>query len=105
MISQLILAVKPNPLNLKKNLFTTAAVDNIDHNPSSATTSDSLHGTGISLFQHRTQEEEGESREDRIPSENKKQKLNFLPDRWLLDCLLKHSFKLKINYMVVASWQ
>ena len=47
------------PLNLKKNLFTTAAIDNIDHNPSSATTSDSLHGTGISLFQHRTQEEEG----------------------------------------------
>ena len=33
-------------------LFTTAAVDNIDHNPSSTTAKGSLHGTGISLFQH-----------------------------------------------------
>ena len=40
------------PTNLRKGLFTTAAIDNIDHNPSSTTTSDSFHGTGISLFQH-----------------------------------------------------
>ena len=32
--------------------FTTAAVDNIDHNLSSTSTNDSFHGTGISLFQH-----------------------------------------------------
>lgn len=36
----------------RRGLFTTAAVDNIDHNPSSTTSKDSFHGTGISLFQH-----------------------------------------------------
>ena len=40
------------PPQLKGGLFTTAAVDNIDHNPSSTTSRDSFHGTGISLFQH-----------------------------------------------------
>ena len=35
-----------------KNVFTTAAVDNIDHNPSSTTAQGAFHGTGISLFQH-----------------------------------------------------
>jgi len=29
-----------------------STVDNIDHNPSSATSKESFHGTGISLFQH-----------------------------------------------------
>ena len=37
---------------LQQNLFTTAAVDSIDHNPSSATVKDSLHGTGISLIKN-----------------------------------------------------
>ena len=32
--------------------FTTAAIDNIDHNPSSTTAKESFHGTGISLLQH-----------------------------------------------------
>lgn len=36
---------------LRGGLFTTAAVDNIDHNPSSTSAHDSFHGTGISLFQ------------------------------------------------------
>jgi hypothetical protein len=40
------------PPALKGGLFTTAAVDNIDHNPSSTSAHDSFHGTGISLFQH-----------------------------------------------------
>jgi len=40
------------PPELKGGLFTTAAVDNIDHNPSSTSAHDSFHGTGISLFQH-----------------------------------------------------
>src|SRR6218665_385514 len=40
------------PLNFKGNLFTTAAVDNIDHNPSSTSAQGSFHGTGISLQQH-----------------------------------------------------
>ena len=42
------------PVNLRGGLFTTAAVDNIDHNPSSTTASGSFHGTAISLFQHPT---------------------------------------------------
>ena len=50
------------PCNLRLNLFTTAAVDNIDHNPSSTTAQDSFHGTGISLFQHTTNEIPGSSR-------------------------------------------
>ena len=33
-------------------MFTTSAVDNIDHNPSSTTATGSFHGTGVSLFQH-----------------------------------------------------
>lgn len=40
------------PPKLKGGLFTTGAVDNIDHNPSSTSAHDSFHGTGISLFQH-----------------------------------------------------
>src|SRR6218665_425874 len=40
------------PLNFKGNLFTTAAVDNIDHSPSSTSAQRSFHGTGISLQQH-----------------------------------------------------
>ena len=37
---------------LRGHVFTTAAVDNIDHNPSSTTARDSFHGTAISLIQH-----------------------------------------------------
>ncbi len=38
------------PPSLKKNLFTTAAVDNIDHNPRSTTAEGSFHGMGISML-------------------------------------------------------
>ena len=51
------------PTSLRKGLFTTAAVDNIDHNPSSTTSKDSFHGTGISLFQHFSNQLPGEERE------------------------------------------
>ena len=47
------------PLILRKNLFTTAAVDNLDHNPSSTTAQGAFHGTGISLFQNRETESDG----------------------------------------------
>lgn len=40
------------PSKLKFGLFTTSAIDNIDHNPSSTTSQGSFHGTGISVFQH-----------------------------------------------------
>ena len=51
------------PSKLRKGLFTTAAVDNIDHNPSSTSAQDSFHGTAILLVQHPTVHENGESRE------------------------------------------
>ena len=51
------------PSVLRKGLFTTAALDNIDHNPSATTAKSSFHGTGISLFQHHTNSERGEQRE------------------------------------------
>ena len=40
------------PPTMRGSVFTTAAVDNIDHNPSSTTSKDSFHVTGISLIQH-----------------------------------------------------
>ena len=39
------------PLRIKDGLFTPAVVDNIGHKPSSTSTSDPFHGTGISFFQ------------------------------------------------------
>ena len=39
------------PPQLKQGLFTITAIDNINHMPSSATTSSSFHGTMISIFQ------------------------------------------------------
>ena len=50
------------PACLRKGLFTSGAFDNLDHNPSSTTSSDSFHGTGISLFQFPTRNDPGESR-------------------------------------------
>ena len=47
------------PLILRKNLFTTAAIDNLDHNPSSTTSQGAFHGTGISIFQNRAAESDG----------------------------------------------
>ena len=35
------------PPNLKSGVFTTAAVDNINHNPSSIGAHHSFHGTGV----------------------------------------------------------
>ena len=40
------------PPYLTHGIFTTAAVDIIDHNPSSATAGDSFHSTAISVVQH-----------------------------------------------------
>lgn len=48
------------PPALKKHVFTTAAVDNIDHNPSATTAQSSFHGTSLSLFQHPSPDQPGE---------------------------------------------
>ena len=50
------------PANLMDELFTTAAVDNIDHNPSSTTANDAYHGTAIPLVQHHSNESTGHER-------------------------------------------
>lgn len=47
------------PPDLKGGLFTTAAADKIDHNPSSVSVKDSFHGTGLTLFQHPSNESRG----------------------------------------------
>ena len=38
------------PPSLKKGIFTSAAIDNIDHNLSSTTATKAFHGTSISVF-------------------------------------------------------
>ena len=40
------------PVDLKNNVFTTAPIDTLDHNPNSATAESSFHGTTISVFQY-----------------------------------------------------
>ncbi|KAI8503415.1 hypothetical protein Bbelb_192360 [Branchiostoma belcheri] len=40
------------PPQIQKGQFITAATDNIDHNPSSSTSTGSFHGTSLSLFQN-----------------------------------------------------
>ena len=51
------------PPNLLLELFITAAVDNIDHNIRSICAHGSLHGTAISLYEHRDRENDGHSRD------------------------------------------
>ena len=47
------------PPTMRANLFTTAAVDNIDHDPSSTTVKHSFHGTSISLLQYKMSQDDG----------------------------------------------
>ncbi|VDI11385.1 Hypothetical predicted protein, partial [Mytilus galloprovincialis] len=54
------------PPLLKSNVVTTAAVDNIDHNPSSTTPKSSFHETEISIFQHPMKDNIGVRRDELI---------------------------------------
>ena len=64
------------PLGLRTKLFTTSAVDNIDHNPSSTTAKTSFHSTSISIFQHPRPDYAGELREaPRINDDTSKVKI------------------------------
>lgn len=58
------------PPKLRGGLFTTAAIDNIDHNLCSTTAQGSFHGTGISLFQHPSTEKTGFQRITPVPTES-----------------------------------
>ena len=51
------------PPILRKSLFSTAATDNIDHNPTATMATTSFHGTSISLFQYPTSDNKGEKLE------------------------------------------
>ena len=51
------------PPVLRKGLFTTAVMDNTDHNPSAATATTSFHGTSISVFQRPATDNHGEERQ------------------------------------------
>lgn len=53
--------------NFRAQLCTTAAVNNVDHKPSSMSANDSLHGTGISLFQQVLGDVPGIAKECTIP--------------------------------------
>lgn len=67
------------PSILRKDIFTTAAMDNIDHNPSATSASTSFHGTSISIFQHPTSDNKGVVRE-KLPVNTKAKKVPELPD-------------------------
>ena len=72
------------PSKLKRSLFTTANVDNIDHNPGACTAKDSFHGTAVSLTQHPSTDGEGIAR-DRVvisPDLPKKKTLSDLPESY-----------------------
>ena len=71
------------PPRLRFSLFTTSAVDNIDHNPDSTMAKGSLHGTGISLFQHPSKIVQGEDRSVSIIDDSvSTKKLTPLPDSY-----------------------
>ena len=69
------------PPVLRKKLFITSAVDNIDHNPTATTAKTSFHGTSISIFQHPSSEQLGEEREAiKLNADVKVKKVPELPD-------------------------
>ena len=47
------------PPTLRDNLFTTGNIENIDHNPSSASGRDSFYSTAISITHHPTNKNSG----------------------------------------------
>ena len=70
------------PPKLCKDLFTTGALDHIDHNPSATTEKDSFHGTAISLVQHPTSDNCRKERSVNVIDENiaKLRRVQDLPD-------------------------
>ncbi|MES9881369.1 MAG: hypothetical protein ABW185_10860, partial [Sedimenticola sp.] len=69
------------PSQLRTGLFVVGAMDNIDHNPSSTTALSSFHGTGISIVQFPTAENNGTPQEPASISAIVSDKL-VLPDSY-----------------------
>ncbi|CAE1247301.1 unnamed protein product [Acanthosepion pharaonis] len=67
---------------LRKGLFTTAAVDSIDHNPMATTASTSFHGTSISVFQHPSKVNRGEQRVSPEITDSRTRKVPELPEHY-----------------------
>ena len=63
---------------MKGGVFTTSAVDNIDHNPSATTSKSSFHGTTISIFQ--PEHESGIPQENLTISTLNNKKIPVLPE-------------------------
>jgi hypothetical protein len=71
------------PTQLRKGLFTASALDNLDHNPSSATAKGAYHGTGMSLFQSPTVSNQGNAQD--VMSLQPQSTKNFsLPDNYTI---------------------
>ena len=70
------------PPALRKGLFTTSAVDNIDHNPTATIARTSFHGTSISMFQHPSNENRGEERASPEVTDSKTRKVPELPEHY-----------------------
>ena len=58
------------PPQLRKGHFITSAADNIDHNPSSETSTSSFHGTSLSLFLNLTPRDVCEEEDNGLGSTN-----------------------------------
>ena len=70
------------PSVLRKGLFTTAAVDNIDHNPTATTATTSFHGASISMFEHPSEDNRGEERVSLEITNSKARKVPELPEHY-----------------------
>jgi len=71
------------PPTLNIGVFTTAAVDNIDHNPTATSAHGSFHGTGISLFQHPETDNRGKE-QTRIYITKSGGRVKRLPDSYTI---------------------
>ena len=73
------------PPQLRLGVFTTAAVDNFDHNASSTSAQTSLHGTGISIFEHSDSDCSGTPQPALTPisdADGNSKKLDSLPEAY-----------------------
>ena len=70
------------PPALRKRLFTTSAVDNIDHNPTATTARTSFHGTSISMFHYPSNENRGEERASPEVRDSKTRKVLEPPEHY-----------------------
>ena len=71
------------PSVLRKGLFTTSAMDNIDHNPTATTATTSFHGTSISVFQHPSANNKGKMRKPICIQDSKVKRVPELPDDYV----------------------